>query len=173
MNKRVIVATALAGIAFLAGNRAYAQDRAPQQAAALVPSQGLSDEDISLLRKDIRSMKKQIIAANVNLTETEAQQFWPIYDRYMAEMVKIVDKKFDLLKEYAANYNSMTDEQADTYIKGRAAVEDALVQLRLKYMPIFRKVLSGKTAARFTQIDWRLSVALDMQLNSQVPIIEP
>ena len=173
MNKRVIVATVFAGLAFLAGNRAYAQDPAPQQTAALVSGQGLSDDDLSLLRKDIRSLKKQIIAANVNLTETEAQQFWPIYDRYMAEMVKIVDKKFDLLKEYATNYNSMTDEQADTYIKGRAAVEDSILQLRLKYIPIFRKVLSGKTAARFTQIEWRLSLALDLQLNSQIPIIEP
>jgi len=173
MNKRTMVATVLAGIAFLAGNRAYGQDPASQRAAALVPDRGLSDEDIGLLRKDIRSLKKQIIAANMNLTETEAQQFWPIYDRYMAEMVKIVDKKFDLLKEYATKYDSMTDEQADTYIKGRAAVEDSILQLRLKYIPIFRKVLSGKTAARFTQIDWRLSLALDLQLNSQVPIIEP
>jgi hypothetical protein len=74
--------------------------------------------------------------------------------------------------EYATNYNSITDRRADTYIKGWAAVEESILQLRLKYIPIFRKVLRGKTAARFTQIDWRLNLALDLQLNSQVPIIE-
>jgi hypothetical protein len=77
------------------------------------------------------------------------------------------------LKEYASNYNTITNEQADTYIKGRAAVEESILQLRLKYMPIFRKVLSGKTAALFTQIDWRLGLVMDLQLASQVPMIEP
>jgi hypothetical protein len=84
-----------------------------------------------------------------------------------------MDKKFEVLKEYAANYNTITNEQADIYIKGRAAVEESILQLRLKYIPIFRKVLSGKTAALFTQIDWRLGLVMDLQLASQVPMIEP
>jgi hypothetical protein len=164
LNNKTIATGVLACIAFLAPNHGYGQSPAPQ---------GLSDQDLSLLRKDIRSIKKQIIAVNLNLTETEAQKFWPVYDQYTVEMAKVFDKKFDLLKEYAANYDSMTDEQADRYIKGRASVEESILQVRLKYMPMFRKVLSGKTAARFTQIDWRLGVALDLQLNSEVPIIEP
>ena len=132
-----------------------------------------SDEGLKLFRKDLRSLKKQIIAANIDLTDTEAQQFWPIYDRYTAEMTKIIDKKFETIKEYAKNYNSITDEQADAYIKERAAVEEAILRLRLKYMPIFRKVLSGKTAALFVQMDWRLSLVMDLQIASQVPMIEP
>ena len=88
-------------------------------------------------------------------------------------MRKLFDRKFEVLKEYAANYDTITDEQADTYIQGRAAVEESILQLRLKYIPIFRKVLSGKTAALFTQIDWRLGLVIDLQLASQVPIIEP
>src|SRR5262249_5928052 len=102
-----------------------------------------------------------------------AKQFWPIYDRYTAEMVKIMDKKFELLGDYAKNYNTITDEQADAYIQGRAAVEESILQLRLKYMPVFRKVLSGRTAARFIQLDWRIGLVMDLQLASQVPLIEP
>jgi hypothetical protein len=173
MNKnRVIVTAALAGVVLMTGARSSAQDPAPR-VTSVETNQASFDEDIRLFRKDVRSLKKQIIAANLDLTDTEAQQFWPIYDRYTAEMVKIMDKKFDLLKEYAMNYTSITDEQADTYIKGRAAVEESILQLRLKYMPIFRKVLSGKTAARFIQMDWRLGLVMDLQLASQVPLIEP
>ena len=123
--------------------------------------------------RTLRSLKKQLISANIELTDAEAQQFWPVYDRYTAEMGKIEDKKFELLKEYARNYDGITDEQVDTYIKGRAAVEESIMQLRLKYIPIFRKVLSGKTAALFTQMDWRLSLVVELQLASQVPLIEP
>jgi hypothetical protein len=93
--------------------------------------------------------------------------------RYTAEMTKIVDKKFEAIKEYAKNYNAITDEQADAYIKQRAAVEESVLRLRLKYMPMFRKVLSGKTAALFIQMDWRLGLVMDLQLASQVPMIEP
>ena len=88
-------------------------------------------------------------------------------------MEKIEDSKFELLKKYARNYSTMTDEQADAYIKGRAAVEESILQLRLKYMPGFRKVLSGRTAALFTQMDFRLGSVVDLQLASQVPMIEP
>ncbi|HJZ95529.1 MAG TPA: hypothetical protein VKE70_03430 [Candidatus Solibacter sp.] len=170
--KKAAILSMLAGIVFLADNQAYAQDAVATRAAA-VERGGISDQELNLLRKDIRSLKKQIIAANLNLTDEEAQRFWPLYDQYMAEMTKLFDNKFAAIKEFAANYAALTDEQADAYITGRTAAEAAIMQLRLKYVPMFRKVLSGKTAARFTQIDWRLGLALDLQLNEEIPIIEP
>lgn len=109
----------------------------------------------------------------MNLTDDKAQQFWPIYDRYTAELAAVTDKKYALLKEYATNYIGITGEQAESYIKGRADVEESIMQLRLKYLPIFRKVLSGGSTALFFQLDWRLSLVMDLQLASQTPLIEP
>src|SRR5258708_1200889 len=173
MDKKVTLAAALTGIVLLTNHPAAAQELATRQTIVAEPDQGSFDENVRLFRKDVRSLKKEIISANLEVTDTEAQRFWPIYDRYMGEMVQIEDQKFELLKEYARNYDTLTDEQADSYIKGRAAVEESILQLRLKYMPIFREVLSGKTAALFTQMDWRLSLVADLQLASQVPLIEP
>jgi hypothetical protein len=173
MNKRLTVVAALAGIVLMKSHPAVAQDTGSQQATTVTLDQASADESIRLFRKDVRSLKKQIISANLELTEGEAQQFWPIYDRYTAEMGKIEDRKFELLKEYARNYDTITDAQADAYIKGRAAVEESILQLRLKYLPIFRRVLSGKSSALFTQIDWRLGLVVDLQLASQLPMIEP
>jgi hypothetical protein len=172
MNKRFMVAAALAGIVLMPGRPAAAQD-AGAQANTVVLDQPSADESIRLFRKDVRSLKKQIISANIELTDAEAQQFWPIYDRYTAEMGKIEDRKFELLKEYARNYDTITDAQADAYIKGRAEVEESILQLRVKYLPIFRRVLSGKTSALFTQMEWRLALVVDLQLASQVPMIQP
>src|SRR5260370_16549342 len=123
-------------------NRAPGQDLAPKPNAD-ISDQAPFDDDVALFRKDVRSLRKQIIAANLDLTDTEAQQFWPIYDRYTAEMRKLFDRKFEVLKEYAANYDTITDEQADTYIQGRAAAEESTLQLRLKYIPIFPKSFSA------------------------------
>jgi hypothetical protein len=174
MNKKsLIVATVLFGVSLMSGPRALAQDAAPQPLTGAVSGQASSDEDIKLFRKDLRSLKKQIIAANMDLTDTEAQQFWPIYDRYTTELVKIYGTKYALLNEYAQNYTGITGEQAESYIKGRADVEESTLQLRRKYLPIFRKALSGRLTALFFQLDWRLGLIMDLQLASQTPLVEP
>jgi hypothetical protein len=67
----------------------------------------------------------------------------------------------------------LTGEQAEQYIKGRAAVEQSIMELRLKYFPIFRKVLSGKSTALFFQMDWRLGLIVELQLASQIPLVQP
>ena len=174
MKKTNIVATLLLAAVWSIGpSGACAQSPAQQPAKAVVVVPDTSDEDIKLFRKDVRSLRKQIIAANLDLTEAEAEKFWPIFERYTAELVKITDRKYSLLQEYAENYTTITDEQAESYIKGRGEVEDSIVQLRLKYVPIVRKVLSGRTTALFFQLDWRLSMVMDLQLASQTPLVEP
>ena len=156
--KKLIFATALAFT--LAGTRpASAQDSV--------------DEDIKLFRKDLRSLRKQIVAANMDLSDKEAEQFWPLFERYTQELVAQQDQKYALLKEYAQDYTTITDDQAEKYIRGRAAVEQGVLQVRLKYFPLFRKVLSGKSTAMFFQLDWRLGLIMDLQLASQTPLIEP
>jgi Spy/CpxP family protein refolding chaperone len=156
--KKLILATALAFT--IVGTRpASAQDP--------------TDEDIKLFRKDLRSMRKQIIAANMNLSDKEAEQFWPVFERYTQELVAKQDEKYALLKEYAQDYSTMTDAEAEKYIRGRASVDQAILEVRLKYFPLFRKVLSGKAAALFFQLDWRLGLLMDLQLASQTPVIEP
>ena len=156
--KKLILATALAFT--LAGTRpASAQDPV--------------DEDIKLIRKDLRSQRKQIIAANMVLGDKEAEQFWPLFERYTQELVARQDEKYALLKQYAQDYSTITDDQAEKYLRGRASVEQAILQVRLKYFPLFLKVLSGKSTALFFQLDWRLGLIMDLQLASETPVIEP
>jgi hypothetical protein len=156
--KKLILAIALA-FALVGTRPASAQDPA--------------DEDVKLFRKDLRSLRKQIIAANMVLSDKEAEQFWPLFERYTQELAAKQDPKYALLKEYAQNYTTMTDEQAEKYIRGRAAVDQAVLEVRLKYFPLFQKVLSGKSTAMFFQLDWRLGLIMDLQLASQTPLIEP
>ena len=130
------------------------------------------DEDIQLLKSDLRSQKKQIGAANMDLTDAEAEKFWPVYDRYAAEVAKVYDTKIALLQEYLQNYQTMSGDQAESYLRRRAAVEQDMMQVRLKYLPEFRKVLTGRETARFYQIDWRLDLMINLQL-AQAPVINP
>ena len=166
-----LMLVALAGTnSALAQNSVSAKKDAAKGSIANDASQPNPDNFIELLRKDVRSQKKQIIAANMDLSDAEAEKFWPVYDRYATELSRIYDTKIALLSDYGDNYSSMTGEQAENYIRKRAEVEQSIMQLRLKYMPAFRKVLSGRETALFYQLDWRLGLAIDVEL-VQVPLI--
>jgi hypothetical protein len=143
----------------------------PSQASS-GQSQGNPDQDIELLRKDIRSQKKQVIAANMNLTDKEAEQFWPIYDQYTNELVAVNDKKYAAIKQYAQNYDTLTDAQALDLTKQALQVDQDVAQLRMKYIPIFGKAISGKKTALFFQLDRRLVMLIDIQLSSAIPLVQ-
>ncbi len=81
------------------------------------------------------------------LTPDEATKFWPIFDQYRQEAIKPNDERWALIKEYAANYNTMTDAQAQDYMKRSTAVEQQLLDLRMKYVPIFEKAISARKTA--------------------------
>jgi hypothetical protein len=176
VNQNKVFVTTLMLIAFAATNSVLAQNSSStKQDAAKISiandaSQPNSDDFIELLRKNVRSQKKQIIAENMDLSDVEAEKFWPVYDQYAAELSRIYDTKLALLNDYADNYSSMTGEQAENYIRKRAEVEQSIMRLRLKYMPAFRKALSGRETALFYQLDWRLGLAIDVEL-VQVPLI--
>ena len=165
MNKPFYLILAVIVLPAITGTIVRAQEAAPPSA--------VSDQDLNLFRKDVRSLKKQIIALNMNLTDDQAVKFWPIYDKYTAELTTLYDRKYSLLQSYAANYDTLTNEQAENYVTGRAEVEEATMQLRLKYYPLFRQVLSGKSTALFFQMDWRLSLTMELQLASQTPLVQP
>jgi hypothetical protein len=126
----------VAGFLFF-GEALLAQNAGPSaQAVASRTTAASMDEQIAMLRSDLRSSRKQIIAANMKLTDTEAEKFWPLYEQYVAELVKINDAKYALVKEYLQNAQ-MTEEQADGVSKRWVEVDASVVQLRLKYIPFF------------------------------------
>jgi Spy/CpxP family protein refolding chaperone len=135
-------------------------------------SNNVTDQDIEMLRADLRAQRKQITAQNMALTAEEATKFWPIFDQYRQEAVKPNDERWALIKDYATNYNTMTDAQAEDYIKRSTAVDQQLLALRMKYVPVFEKVISPKKTALWYQIDRRIDLLINLQLSTQIPMVD-
>jgi len=129
------------------------------------------ERDLALLRRDLRTDKKKLIALNVPLTADEATKFWPVYDEYTGEMSKVYDEFYSIIKEYAANQRTLTDAQASSMINRWAAVQVEQAQTRQKYIPIVEKVIPSRKAALFFQVDRRLYELMDLQVASQIPLI--
>jgi len=132
----------------------------------------ISAQDLDMLRKDIRSQKKQLMAQNLKLTDTDATKFWPVYDQYTAELVKINNTKYAVIQQYADQYGTLTDAQAMSLIKQWLDVDIAVAQLRAKYLPTVAKAIGGLKAATWAQLDRRLQSMIDLQLGSRIPLAQ-
>ena len=160
--------TLLLGASWMLNGPAYAQSVSPQESS----SHTISNQDLDLLRKDLRAKRKQLIAANLRLTEDEAKRFWPVYDQYIKELVVINDKKFALIQNYADNLGKMTDFESLLFIRNWLDSDIATTQLRQRYVPIVAKVLDGKKTATFFQLDRRIAMMLELQVSSQMPLVQ-
>ena len=167
MNK-LPVAVLVGTLCMLMGTTASAQALVQQDSS----SRGVSTQDLNLLRQDLRAKRKQLIAGNLKLTDTEAARFWPVYDQYTKELIAINDKKFALIKDYAENYGKMSDFESLLFIRNWLDADIATTQLRQKYVPIVSKVLDGKKTATFFQLDRRIAMMLELQVSSQMPLIQ-
>ncbi len=163
----VVSAMLLATVPVRAQNSAQ---KAPA-AGAQQPSSA-SDQEIQMLRQNIQGQRKEITAANMPLTPDEATKFWPLYDQYRKAASKNGDERWALIQDYATNYSTMTDAQAQDYIKREAANEQNVIALRMQYVPMFEKVISAKKTALFCQIDHRIDLMIQLQLASQIPMVD-
>ena len=165
-----VAATALSGGMAAAGPKTQAAVQGQQVTVHRVISPTVTDQDIALLRQDIRAMKMRVIGENMSLSDAEAEKFWPIYKHYADDLHDVHNEKYALLKQYAEMWSTMTDQDALIYVRRSMEVDKEAQALRLKYVPVVTEVLPGKKAATFFQLERKLCLMVDLQLFSQIPL---
>jgi Spy/CpxP family protein refolding chaperone len=126
---------------------------------------------IAELRHEAGQDRRNIVRANMLLTETESARFWPLYDEYRAERRKIGDRRVRLITDFLAAENSMTEDQARTLANEDFAIGKDTSELKAKWYKKMTKVLSERTIARFFHIDEKLDAAADIALAANIPLI--
>ena len=169
-----MLATALSGVLLMAATPVLAQAPAATTAApaADAATDPLTDADIQQLREGLRADKRQATAETLKLTDAEAAKFWPIYDKYIADLTVINNAKYGLIREYSEKFGSYTDSQATSFTKRWLDVDIRASQLRSRYVPIVGRVLPGVKTATFFQIDRRLAMLVNLGLAAQLPILQ-
>ena len=130
--------------------------------------------NMEILREKIKADKKVLVATNMELTESEAKGFWPIYEDYQKDLQKINARLINLLNSYAADYkkNTLTDDGAKKLIDESVGIEKAEVQLKDTYIPKLSKVLPAKKVARYLQIENKIRALIKYDLAATVPLVQ-
>ena len=145
---------------------------------SLGQAQNTNNEDlnirayIELLRSDLRSSKAQIVGRVMQLDADQSAKFWPIYKVYEADLSKIGDQIVSLLKQYTDNYDNMTPQVADELATKLLDIERQRIELKSNYYGKIKAALDAITAARFLQVENQLEKLIDLQIASELPVVQ-
>ena len=142
-----------------------------QPAPAASPSKADVDKLVELVRKDVRAQRSDIVAKTMKLDAAQATAFWPVYKAYEAERQALGDQRLHVIQDLAEHFDSLDDPKAKALLDRSFAIEDQRVAVQKKYKDEFLKVLPAKTVARFFQVDSRLDNLINLELSSQIPLV--
>jgi hypothetical protein len=142
------------------------------------PARAQSDQVVTnflnvaeVVRGTYQTDRHAFVAENLTLTETEKAAFWPLYEKYRAEMEKIGDELVKLVLEYADAYPNVPEDRAKKLLKDYAALEDKLTSTRHSYLKKAGKILPASKVLRWAQLENRMDIGLRMQLAGAVPLM--
>ena len=130
------------------------------------------EEYLELLRSDLNTRKVAVITAVMDFTPEQGEVFWPIYREYEVEQAQLGDQSVELLKSYAEKFDTL-DEASAKDLTGRwFDLQQRTLDLRKKYFKKVEKALGAVVASRFTQIENQIGLALQINVLSQLPLLQ-
>jgi hypothetical protein len=144
-------------------------------AALVVPGAAMAQDQekyLELLRSDLRADKTAIVTTAMQLSDAEAEKFWPVYREYEKELASHNDKVVTLIKSYAAAYETMDDAKAKELANSWFKLQDERLNLRKSYYKKAEKAVSSTIAAQWLQVENQLGLLIDLQIASQMPLLE-
>ena len=139
--------------------------------AATMMAQNTKDY-MEVERAALKTEKKAIVAAAMVFTEEESNAFWPLYNEYSEKKYVVNTKIYDNVIDFADNYETMTDEKAITIWTNSMKYSDELSKLQKTYFKHFLKILPGKKAARYFQVENKIKMLINAELALEIPLIE-
>ncbi len=132
----------------------------------------LGREIVDTQKKMMVMQKKMVVLQNMDMTSAEKTAFWPVYDSYQKELNKLDQRTLKLIKDYARNYEQLTDDKAHQLISEFLDVEQARIEEKKNYLKKFEKVLPKKKVARYYQIENKLEAKASLELSQEIPLMK-
>ena len=136
------------------------------------PAEAQTDEQKDEgFREDLQAVETEVISKAVSLTTDEATKFWPVFKQFQAEQKAIIDAQLAALRQYADDYESLTDQQAVAYVSALLERDQRIHDLRVRYLAEYSKILPPGKAARVIHLTRRLGIASQAKLASEIPLV--
>lgn len=134
----------------------------------------LSQKEIAAAKEMVERKRNFVVIANLDLTEEEGKEFWPLYDEYRIKIREVRLRRIELIKNYAERFNSNTvDEKfADDAIIEFLDIQADTLKVRKKYWKKFRRIIPATKAARFYQLENKMDSEIEFVMSGGTPLVE-
>ena len=129
-------------------------------------------DNMDLVQEKIRTDKKLFIATNMELTESEAKTFWPVYEAYQGKLKTLRDREIKLIEAFATAYETMSDDVAKNLLNDSLSISSDHQNLNQSFLPKFRKVLSDKKVARYYQLENKINAVVEYEFAKRIPLVK-
>jgi hypothetical protein len=140
--------------------------------AGSTAAQDKAADNMDLVKEKIQTDKKLFIATNMQMTEAEAKAFWPVYEAYQAELVKLREREIKLIEKFAANYETMSDDVAKNLLDDSLSIDSDHQKVRQSYLSKFRGVLTDKKVARYYQLESKINAVVEYEMAKRIPLVQ-
>jgi Spy/CpxP family protein refolding chaperone len=127
------------------------------------------DSTIAVVRAGMQADRTALITTGMNFTDKDGAAFWPIYRQYQYERSRLDDRRAAVIKQYTKKYPDLTNAEAKAMGDQMLDCESRLAELKKKYYKKFNRVLPALTVAKFFQLERRVDLMMDMQVESSLP----
>jgi len=162
-------------VALICGTAVFVGPARSQNAQQTPPANNAGNapaNNMDIVRQQIQADKKSFVAQNMQLTQSEANAFWPVYDALQKGLVALGDRVAADVNEYAANYQTLSDPTAKKLTEDYLAIQSDRVNLLRSYLPKFRAVLSEKKVARYYQLENKAYAIVLYDAMKQIPLVK-
>jgi hypothetical protein len=127
------------------------------------------DSTIAVVRANMQADRTVLITTGMNFSDKDGAAFWPIYQQYDHERSMLDDRRAAVIKQYTQKYPKLTDAEAKAMADQMLDCEFRLAKLKKKYYKKFNRVLPALTVTKFFQLEHRVDLMMDMQVESSLP----
>lgn len=127
------------------------------------------DSTIAVVRANMQADRTTLITAGMNFNDKDGAAFWPVYEQYEYERSRLDDRRAAVIKQYSQKYPNLTNDEANAMAEQMLDSASRLAELKKKYYKKFNKVLPALTVAKFFQLERRIDLMMDMQVEAALP----
>jgi hypothetical protein len=127
---------------------------------------------LELTRSVLQTEKKAAVIEAMQFTDKEAENFWPLYEEYNAKLYKVQNLRIKVIKDFAENFDTMTDEKADNLWKNFIKFKEDLLDLQENYYGKFKKILPAAKVVRYFQLENKIEMLINANIALEIPLLE-
>jgi sorbitol-specific phosphotransferase system component IIBC len=133
-------------------------------------AQTLKDE-IQYVQEHWGKEKKTLVMEALKLNTEAGNKFWPLYDEYQVSRKKLGEDRIMAIKNYADNYETMTDSKATEIANQILKNDKAMNKLMTDYLKKMSKAVGAIKAVQFLQVEGYLDNQIKAAISDALPFM--